>query len=157
MLEDELEALAKLCDGRSWATDDPLGTGGLLDHACRLARLRAERPEVPEPTRIPSLEVESLLSEAADGVSDFAGTSTLRVGPNQRLAFRELGLVLGLQAVDRAPRVLFPEPERWRAMIQGIRDFWLEPESQRARSWTEHEDINAVTLAATLAPEEVLA
>ena len=33
-----------------------------------------------------------------------------------------------------------------------IESFWLEPEHQRASTWTEHRDINEVMLATSLAP-----
>src|SRR5438105_7517682 len=39
-LERETRELARLCEDRTWATDDPLGAGGLLLDALGLARLR---------------------------------------------------------------------------------------------------------------------
>lgn len=33
-----------------------------------------------------------------------------------------------------------------------LEDFWLDPVNQSAATWTGHRDINAVTLAACLAP-----
>ena len=34
-----------------------------------------------------------------------------------------------------------------------LEQFWLAPAHQAAASWTDHRDINAVTLGACLAPE----
>ncbi len=31
--------MADMCEGKSWATDDPLGIGGLLSDAFRVAQL----------------------------------------------------------------------------------------------------------------------
>lgn len=37
-----------------------------------------------------------------------------------------------------------------------IESFWRTPEHRRARSWSEHRDINEVMLATSLAPEGFL-
>ena len=37
-----------------------------------------------------------------------------------------------------------------------IETFWRNPEQQRASTWTEHQDINEVMLATSLAPEGFL-
>src|SRR5205814_4771962 len=44
-LDLETRELARMCEGRSWATDDPLGGGGLLVDALHLARLVASGKE----------------------------------------------------------------------------------------------------------------
>jgi hypothetical protein len=41
-------------------------------------------------------------------------------------------------------------------LIDAIESFWLEPENRQRGSWKEHEDINAVMLATSLAPEGYL-
>ena len=38
-LKAEIADLANICKGKSWATDDPLGIGGLLSDAYRAAQL----------------------------------------------------------------------------------------------------------------------
>jgi hypothetical protein len=87
-----------------------------------------------------------------------------------RLAFRELGLAIGLRAADLMMRALdepagSPRPGVRTSLEQVLRHaplrariegFWLEPEHRRAASWTEHRDINEVMLA-SLAPEGCLA
>ena len=50
---------------------------------------------------------------------------------DHRLAFRELGLAIGLAAES----------------------FWLLPEHRQVRTWLDHEDINDVMLATSLVPE----
>jgi hypothetical protein len=37
-----------------------------------------------------------------------------------------------------------------------IQSFWLDPEHQRGRTWSEHRDINEVMLATSLIPEGYL-
>ena len=53
---------------------------------------------------------------------------------DHRLAFRELGLAIGLAAES----------------------FWLLPEHRQVRTWLDHEDINDVMLATSLVPEGFL-
>jgi hypothetical protein len=42
-------------------------------------------------------------------------------------------------------------------LIDAIEGFWLDPRTREATTWKEHEDINAVMLATSLAPEGYLA
>jgi hypothetical protein len=84
-----------------------------------------------------------------------------------RLAFRELGLAIGLQALSalralppgafapsaRTPlRECAPHVPRATEIIR----FWLLPEHHRAGSWIEHRDINDVMLATALLPDGFL-
>ncbi|MGD9082806.1 MAG: hypothetical protein PVJ50_06225 [Desulfobacterales bacterium] len=41
-------------------------------------------------------------------------------------------------------------------MGEAIEKFWLDPKNRRAKSWTEHQDINSVMLATSLAPDGYL-
>ena len=77
------------------------------------------------------------------------------------------------EAVEHMRRVVEQEGARSRASpevrkrLEGLRShdrlgpqiesFWLEPENRRARTWTEHLDINEVMLATSLVPEGCLA
>jgi hypothetical protein len=45
---------------------------------------------------------------------------------------------------------------RYAPSIDTIEGFWLEPANRTSRTWKEHEDINAVMLATSLAPEGYL-
>ena len=89
-----------------------------------------------------------------------------------RLAFRELGLSIGLRAVKRTQKLaaqhpgaldsissLGPRLERlmhYSPSVDTIEGFWLEPANRASSTWKEHEDINAVMLATSLAPEGYL-
>jgi hypothetical protein len=46
--------------------------------------------------------------------------------------------------------------QRFAPLSEVIEEFWRQADSQQARSWREHADINAVTLATSLLPEEFL-
>ena len=138
------------------------GFGGLLVDALRVARLVAAgaRPWERLLARV--------LEDAAVSLEVVAARSPLALPVERRLAFRELGLALGLHAVERLGEATAGDPLdprldalvgrmlAHRPLARGIEDAWLEPAAQRARSWVEHEDINAVSLATSLAPEGYL-
>jgi hypothetical protein len=150
-LATEARELARLCAGRQWATNDPLGAGGLLLDALGLARLAAEGRS----------DLEALLAQVLDdcalSLEAAAQDDFMRLRAARRLAFRELGLVLGLHAVP--PLGEYADVARLARhvpMAQALVEFWLEPANQAASTWTAHADINAVTLAAALAPRASL-
>jgi hypothetical protein len=163
-LELELRDLADMCHARRWATSDALGIGGLLTAAWQLAGLGARAPAAARGLLGPVLD---------DGARslDLVATGRYLAGhARQRLAFRELGLSLGLAAVERLrdlqrsggladgagvaaalDRLARHLPLRTR--IEGL---WLDPSNQTSPTWAEHEDINAVMLATSLASEGYL-
>jgi hypothetical protein len=137
-LERETRELARICEGRTWATDDPLGAGSLLLDALALTRLDF-KPLLPQ-----------VLADTEASVALAARSPGLHLPAVQRLAFRELGLALGLHAV---PLLDSKSLMRYLPLADQLEQFWLSPRHQAAASWVEHRDINAVTLAACLAPE----
>jgi hypothetical protein len=151
----EIEEAAAMCAGGRWATDDPLGIGGLLLDAARLGpiALRDGGGLLPLLRR--------LLADAAASLGAFARTPLLSLPAAQRLAFRELGLAIGLRGAagatprlagraDLAPAVAALEP--YLPLAARITGFWAEPANQRGRTWSDHRDINEVMLATSLAP-----
>jgi hypothetical protein len=169
----ELEATASAADGADEAPDlapaiddfaamiptdlttaDPLGLGGLLVDAWRVARLGSVADR-PPPVGEPLLR--RLVGAAVVGLEMYAAAHELRRPADSRLAFRELGLSIGLAAV---PLLLAGAPHsadagRLRAFVplsDEIDEFWLRPEHRQSRSWLEHQDINDVMLATSLAP-----
>ena len=71
----------------------------------------------------------------------------------RRLAFRELGLAIGLSAFVAAP----PAPlGRWVPLAADVTSFWLRPDHRRTDAWMAHEDINDVMLATALLPDGFL-
>ena len=154
-LDGPIAEASAMCEGRNWATDDPLGIGGLLMTASRLARVvfqgAADRRAL----------LEKLCGEAALSLNQFEQVFSPQTGPTYRLAFRELGLVIGLEAIASA-RALGPNDPAWQSCAEAvlsyrglgktIEEFWMDPANRKAKSWTAHQDINAVMLATSLCP-----
>lgn len=158
--------LAEICRGEKSVTDDPLGIGGLLTDAWRMAQL-AMMGGLNEPG-FPGI----VLDSAVLGLRSFAGDNPLKYRASQRLAFRELGLAIGLKAVGKLQGSIKENPhffdgesslQRSVETLAGylplgeiIERFWLDDKNREAGSWTEHRDINMVMLATSLAPDSFL-
>jgi hypothetical protein len=160
-LAPELRTLAALLAGTNLLSDDPLGIGGLLVDAYRLAQLLHERPGDDALLGL-------LLAASAGGLHAWLQERPLARGPDERLAFRELGLAIGLSAAARLWRLL----EHDHASLTGqpavrasldaliaqvplarrITACWADPAARAGATWQAHEDINAVMLATSLAP-----
>jgi hypothetical protein len=145
-----------MIQSRHWATADPLGIGSLLIDACRVAQLAQH-----EAWTAPLLE--ALLAAALEGLADHARSGELSQPPARRMAFRELGLAIGIGAVGRIASSGGP---RIRARIEAlachaplgdaIESCWRDPAHRRDPAWMEHRDINDVMLATCLVPEGLL-
>lgn len=165
-LDTEIAEMAAMCDGLSWTTNDALGIGGLLTDACRLSQVMIEAG-LRESDR-----VASLLRDAEVSLKAFVQRSPLNASAESRLAFRELGLSIGLHAILKMQSLIaghptaFSNPQELNArlsglvpflpMVQRIESFWLESRHQQSQSWTAHRDINSVMLATSLAPDGYL-
>jgi hypothetical protein len=158
--------MADICEGKSWATDDPLGIGGLLFDACRVAQLIVSGNL--EQTGL----LETLLESSLIGLESFVRENSLKLPIVYRLAFRELGLSIGLRAVEKIQelieqksgplrkkdslRSLLKTLSRYAGLREIIETFWLEGTNREAGSWIAHRDINRVMLATSLAPDGFL-
>lgn len=146
--------------GTSLATTDPLGIGGVLADAWRVHQL-GRTGAIADAGRL----VELLLASAAAGLEAFARRD-LDAPAGQRLAFRELGLAIGLAGVTRLRRdpttqrtVLEPWLSRLASYVEigdRITRFWSQPGNRTNDTWHEHEDIDAVMLATALLPDGFL-
>lgn len=161
-LEKEIAEMTAMCEGMTWTTDDPLGIGGLLSDAFRLTQVMISG-DVHESNRLALL-----LRDAEVGLEDFAQSRSLDASADYRLAFRELGLSIGLHAIGKIKRTveqhseIFSNQQELRARLSGlarflsltehIESFWIRPINQQSNNWTAHRDINAVMLATSLAP-----
>jgi hypothetical protein len=139
-----------MVEGRDWLTLDPLGLGGLLTDAYCVEQLTAQRT-----LGRPDL-FETLLEAALAGLSVYARQGDLQQPPSRRLAFRELGLAIGLQAVKLMGAARVQELAPYLALGSTIEACWLDPRHREASTWTEHADINDVMLATSLVPEGFL-
>jgi len=165
-LSPEIRDMAHMCEGKRWETDDPLGVGELLSIAYKLAHLilieGLERADL-----LDDLLVASLVSLQSRASRDF-----LKYPAQYRLAFRELGLAIGLHALEKlmgliqqAPRDLSikdrllsrAEPlMQYIPLRESVEAYWLDPLNRQAETWMAHRDINMVMLATSLAPEGYL-
>jgi hypothetical protein len=163
-LSSELTDMEAICAGKNWATNDPLGIGGLLSDALKVAQLvingQFEQTDL----------VETLLDAAVEGLGSYVRQGPLDYPADYRLAFRELGLSIGLRAVERLQGVIrkkrgvFPKKHpvhkhienlnQSSPLIETIETFWLG--HQEAKTWKEHRDINMVMLATSLEPDGYL-
>jgi DUF2075 family protein len=87
-----------------------------------------------------------------------------------RLAFRELGLSIGLKGIGIITEMIednkfssrFSVKNRLNALKQyiylgnAIENFWLVEKNRQTRNWKEHMNINTVMLATSLAPQGFL-
>ena len=161
-MTDLIADFATMVGDRDLSTSDPLGLGGLLTDAARVVQLM--------PRQFPDgVLLETLLASALEGLPAFLRQGDLRQPPALRLAFRELGLAIGLRgiglletrfrsaAASRPSTVaLLAELEAAVPLAEAIESFWLDPAQQQSATWSEHRDINEVMLATTLVPEGFL-
>jgi hypothetical protein len=165
-LHSEIADMEALCRDQNWATDDPLGLGGLLWDAYRVVQLIIKdgftNPEF----------VNHLLKSALTGLEICLSSRLLSLPASERLAFRELGLSIGLHAVERMEEHLAENPDKFQGnhplytrlnqfshslhLADDIEKFWLNHKNRQPTSWTDHLDINRVMLATSLAPDGFL-
>lgn len=166
-LGDDATELAAMIAGTELTTGDPLGLGGLLSDACRVEQLM--RQGALPGDRL----LERLLTAALDGLRYWVQQGELHAPATRRLAFRELGLAIGLHGVelirrnqtagDRTERsrgaaltALLEELMRYVPLRTELVSFWRDPTRHEIRTWSEHRDINETMLATALAPEGFL-
>jgi hypothetical protein len=165
-LSDEIKELADICRGRSWATEDPLGIGGLLCNGLQVAQLMIRDGSGQDKLLL------DLLSSSLLGLKSYLKTNTLLLPAHYRLAFREFGLSIGLHAVERLKRLLektrdsFKESAALHTRIENlmryqpvgveIEKFWQDEADREAGTWLEHRAINMVMQATSLAPDGFL-
>ena len=156
-LEYEITGFADMFQGDDLTTDDPLGLGGLLIDAYRVQQLQQQGAQ-PQPRLL-----EQLLDGALTGLHYYARSGELQRPSQYRLAFRELGLAIGLHAVERMrkdvskPRLQdrIRELMQYTELREHIENFWRDP-ANHTDTWEEHLDINEVMLATTLVPDGML-
>jgi hypothetical protein len=166
VLEREMADLAGICRGIQLVTDDPLGIGGLLFDASRISQsaLHGGKPYAGL--------LDALLRSALTGLTSFTGSGSLELPARYRLAFRELGVSIGLAGVATLQGIIRNNSElsgkksvlqqkvdallEYAPFRENIQQFWLDDNNRKTTSWTEHREINTVMLATSLAPEGFL-
>ncbi|MBW6520702.1 MAG: hypothetical protein K0A99_06770 [Desulfoarculaceae bacterium] len=165
-LTHEIKELAEICRGRNWATEDPLGIGGLMCNGLQLAQLMVKEKCGQDRLLL------ALLDSSLLGLESFLKTNTLQLPAHYRLAFREFGLSIGMHAVERLKGLLQKETDsfqesgalqarieklmRYQPAGEQIERFWHEEANREVDTWLEHRDINMVMQATSLAPDGFL-
>ena len=160
------EALFALCEDGQWATGDPLGIGGLLFDACRLCQLVGQKND--RELRL----LEDVMHGSEHGLMIMLPTEYLKRPVEHRLAFRELGLAIGLRAVPTIARIFQNERKAlgsrpsllrlidlllpYERLSDEIIGLWLPYAERPDESWRAHQDINEVMLATAIAPSTFL-
>jgi hypothetical protein len=161
----EIADMAALCTGKDWATDDPLGIGGLLINAFRMAQLILAGSFIRRDL------FETVLEDCLRSLDFFESRSPLALPAAYRLAFREFGLSIGLQAIQKLQGLIDQHPEvfrklsgrvrmqgfgRYVPMSEAINAFWLEGKNRQSAAWAEHLAINMMMLVTSLSPDGYL-
>ena len=161
-----IESLAALCEHKDWTTDDPLGIGGLLFDACRLCRLDSEQ-------RVGDARLlEEIIDAGGNGFIAFLASHDLNRPASHRLAFRELGLAIGLRALPIIATAIIKEKsgvgnrpafrqamdllQQHESLGEEIVGAWLLHARRPDESWQAHQNINEVMLATALIPDTFL-
>ena len=161
-----IESLSLLCQHRNWTTDDPLGLGGLLFDACRLCRLPGE--DALNDVRL----LEELMDACRNGLMAFLGARQLSRPASHRLAFRELGLAIGLRALPMIADGISKDRRRFgsgcalprsidlllphESLSESIVSFWMPHAQHPDANWLAHRNINDIMLATALIPDTFL-
>ena len=164
-LDQEIKDVGNIMRMEGLPTDDTLGMGGLLMDAARVAQIESLGGTVKAGL------LEAILDAALISIESFSMTGNLELGAGSRLAFRELGLSIGLKGVPMMEEVMrksrpggispeieqrLTDLERYSQMGQNMERFWTIPINQKVATWSEHREINMVMLATSLAPESFL-
>jgi hypothetical protein len=141
------------------ATEDPLGIGGLLDDATRLAQWIFERGVTGHDS------LRQLLTDARFSLESFSRGYSPNLSAERRLAFRELGLSIGIHGLQYIRPLVAQDRELanisdgllpYLPLANQISAFWSDPSHRLSSTWADHRDINSVMLATSLAPEGYL-
>ena len=162
----EISEAMGMCEDKNWFTDDALGIGGLLTNAFKVTQLI-----IHSNLQLADM-LSALLYSAKGGVDAFSLADTLNSPAEYRLAFRELGLSIGLHTIEKMVQMIQQHPEHFPeqqslisqlidlsphlSLIKKIEMFWMTTTNQQSDTWIEHIDINSVMLATSLGADGYL-
>ncbi len=151
-LEQFRNAVEAICRGMNWFTNDPLGIGGLLLSVKRSCDLQQQGVRLPA-----AIRPEFLFAAARAGLKTYRQQV---IGLQQtaafRLAFRECGMVLGVNTLYGMKEkyentdIDIQSLENFLPLINEITEFWSKSSNRSSTNWYVHHDINAVMLTASL-------
>jgi len=143
-------------------TRDELGVGALLTSLYRLSLgIKHSNDHHQE-----GIILARLIATSNTSLHAYMGINRLEETANSRLAFRELGLAIGLKALELTSNLQIGERNQlndgtkdafeqlleYLPIQSRIVNFWSQAKNRTCRSWTDHADINTVMLATALSP-----
>ena len=143
----EIQECKKMISLTQLSTSDPLGIGGLLSDTYFMWKLHLR--DDPIYRQMISASIHSLRSyiDSEHG---------LNYPAEYRLAFRELGLAIGLKAIQKMDDFISNTFALYTPIADEIIAFWQEEKNQQNDTWKDHIDINTVMIATALAPDGYL-
>lgn len=166
-LDVEIKDFEIICDSMSWATSDALGIGGLLNNGCTLTKLLVTK----KCSGYESMLLK-ILQDVELGIIHYLHTDELQKSAAYRLAFRELGLSIGLHALELMKRMIEENTDtisnqdkiqacidrllRYKIIADRIENYWLAYITKSKHMWKEHRDINSIMLVTSLIPRTFL-
>ncbi len=160
----EIDDMEDICRGMGLITDDPLGLGGLLSDATILSQLILKGGY--DYLKL----LKTILDSSIIGLQSYTADNPMELPAEYRLAFRELGLSIGLKGIGIITEMIEDNKLSSRNSIKNrlnalkqhidlgntIENFWLDEKNRQTRNWKEHMNINTVMLATSLAPQGFL-
>lgn len=164
-LENEIHEITEICRNINLTTDDPLGIGGLLFDATRITQLINNG--ILKNIKLLELVLDSVILS----LKYYTRNNPMEYPKQYRLAFRELGLVIGLKGLNIIIDLINKNPklspidslnkrthllEKYLQLGNSLEKFWINKENRNTNIWMEHRDINMVMLATALEPQGFL-
>lgn len=166
-LNKEIMDITSICN-MSWAktTTDPLSIGSFLFDALRVTQLIV-RDNNPNYLNLLDL----IINTANYDLESFSKDDMLNYPAEYRLAFRELGLSIGLKGIEKLVSIISSKPDlfinrellahvdtlkKYSALSNSIDLFWIDETNRKSPTWIDHLEINMVMLATSLAPDAYL-
>jgi hypothetical protein len=162
----EIEEASKMYTLMPLETSDSLGIGALMSDAGKVSQMIIDYDLLLDNLLL------ALINAAQKGVKDFLSTGTLTYPTQYRLAFRELGLSIGIHSLENIVSLFRKYPNKFKNkeeveellaqahkylhLAKEIENFWLAKEHQKASTWIDYIDINSVMLATSLTPQGFL-
>lgn len=152
-LERGLLSFLEMSSGMRWITGDCLGIGELLADVARLILL----PSIDE--RINRRMRANVLTDTIRSLELIDTEALTTRSANHRLAFRELGLSIGLNKICECRRLVRHEHDlsamldpilEYTGIAAQIEAFWKSSSHRTGHAWDDHADINNVMLATSL-------
>jgi len=160
----EIIDMKTICNGINMITNDPLGIGGLLSDSYRIVQLL-----ISGELNYPEL-LKRVLNSVSTSLKLYVAENHLTYPSDYRLAFRELGLSIGLKGLKKVMECLkenqffakssfyhqFKPLNEYLYLGNSIEEFWKDKKNRKNTVWRDHNDINTVMLATTIIPEGFL-